>query len=185
MNETHLTVIGTLITHVNRHRLTDGGTFVTFRVASNERRFDRATATWSDGDSLYVSVTCWRQLAENVHRSFNLGDPIIVRGRLRTRSYEDKEGRRQSVIELDGLAVGPNLARATATITRMRPDGTPALSSRGSDDHAGTEQPGRDTDPGDGPGSDDPWRIAEEATAGATAESATELGAAAEVAVGA
>ena len=80
MYETHLTVIGTLITAVNRRRLADGTTVASFRVASNERRFDRATGTWTDGDTLYVSVTCWRQLAENVHVTFNMGDPIIVRG---------------------------------------------------------------------------------------------------------
>ncbi len=90
---THLTVIGTLITNINRRRLTDGTTVVNFRVASNERRFDRASGTWTDGDTLYVSVTCWRQLAENVHRTFNMGDPIIVQGRLYTRNYEDREGR--------------------------------------------------------------------------------------------
>jgi single-strand DNA-binding protein len=126
---TYLTVIGTLITNVNRRRLTDGTTVVNFRVASNERRFDRASGTWTDGDTLYVSVTCWRQLAENVHRTFNVGDPIIVQGRLYTRNYEDKEGRRQSVTELEGLAVGPDLTRASAVVTRLRRDGTPAGAS--------------------------------------------------------
>ena len=44
MYETHLTVIGTLITAVNRRRLADDTTVASFRVASNERRFDRAPA---------------------------------------------------------------------------------------------------------------------------------------------
>ena len=59
-----------------------------------------------------MSVTCWRQLAENVHRTFNVGDPIIVRGRLRSRTYEDKEVEPQTVTELEGLAVGPDLSRS-------------------------------------------------------------------------
>ena len=136
---TYLTVIGTLITNVNRRRLTDGTTVVNFRVASNERRFDRASGTWTDGDTLYVSVTCWRQLAENVHRTFNTGDPIIVQGRLYTRNYEDKEGRRQSVTELEGFAVGPDLTRASAVVTRLRRDGTPAVASPRASD-TGAEQ---------------------------------------------
>jgi single-strand DNA-binding protein len=150
MFETHLTVIGTLITPVNRRRLTDGTAVANFRVASNERRYDRGTESWTDGDSLYVSVACWRQLAENVHATFDIGDPIIVRGRLHTRNYEDKEGRRQTVTELEGLAVGPDLCRATARITRLRPDGT-ALSSepRGMQPAA--------AEPGDAERTDDPW----------------------------
>jgi single-strand DNA-binding protein len=165
---THLTVIGTLITNVNRRRLTDGTTVVNFRVASNERRFDRASGTWTDGDTLYVSVTCWRQLAENVHRTFNMGDPIIVHGRLYTRSYEDKEGRRQSVAELEGFAVGPDLTRASAVVTRLRRDGTAVGAPRASDAKADPAERGEhgEDDGAQRPDlprsreSDDPWQLA-------------------------
>lgn len=119
MYETLMTVSGTLITQVNRRRMPDGTTVVSFRVASNERRYDRASESWVDGDTLYVSVTCWRKLAENVHASFAVGDPIIVYGRVYTRSYE-KDGRRLSVTELEASAVGPDLAKCTAAITRTK-----------------------------------------------------------------
>jgi single-strand DNA-binding protein len=118
MNETYTTVVGTLITQVGRRRLANGTTVVNFRVASNERRFDKATGGWRDGETLYVGVSAWRQLAENIHASFVMGDPIMVRGRLYTRSYE-KDGRRQSITELEADAVGPDLARSTAAVTRM------------------------------------------------------------------
>jgi single-strand DNA-binding protein len=161
MFETHLTVVGTLITPVNRRRLTDGTTVVSFRVASNERRFDRSSASWTDGDSLYVSVTCWRQLAENVHRTFNVGDPVIVRGRLHSRDYDDRDGKRHSVIELEGLAVGPDLTRATAEITRIRRDGsapTDAARSVDGNTEAAADTAGDST--GD-VGTDDPWLVAD------------------------
>ena len=158
MYETHLTVIGTLITAVNRRRLADDTTVASFRVASNERRFDRAAGTWTDGDSLYVSVTCWRQLAENVYVTFNLGDPIIVRGRLHSRSYEDKDGRRQTVIEMEALAVGPDLTRATAKVTRLRRDGNPSVvSSREPADTTADDIQRDAAELSDGPTSDDPW----------------------------
>ena len=166
---TYLTVIGTLITNINRRRLADGTTVINFRVASNERRFDRASGTWTDGDTLYVSVTCWRQLAENVHRTFNLGDPIIVQGRLYSRNYEDRDGKRQSVTELEGIAVGPDLTRASAVVTRLRRDGTPlGSSSPASADEADRAQGGEHDEDDRGqrsdvprtPGSDDPWRVA-------------------------
>src|SRR3954453_9110558 len=167
---TYLTVVGTLITNVNRRRLTDGTTVANFRVASNERRFDRANGTWTDGDTLYVSVTCWRQLAENVHRTFNVGDPIIVQGRLYTRNYDDKEGRRQSVTELEGFAVGPDLTRASAVVTRLRRDGSPAGSPRAADAEGEQVQGGGGgndrsydgdgrSEPARSPESDDPWQV--------------------------
>jgi single-strand DNA-binding protein len=163
MFETHLTIVGTLITPVNRRRLTDGTSVVSFRVASNERRFDRATASWTDGDSLYVQVSCWRQLAENVHRSFNVGDPIIVRGRLHSRSYDDRDGKRQTVIELEGLAVGPDLTRATVEITRLRRDGSaPAPGPRSTDSDPDSDGVADLTgDAVSDLGTDDPWLVAD------------------------
>jgi single-strand DNA-binding protein len=133
---------------VDRRRLPGGTTLVNFRVASNERRFDRAKATWIDGEALYLPVTAWRKLAENVHASFVVGDPIIVRGRLFSRGY-DKDGRRHSVITLEATAVGPDLTRSTASVTRTgRADaggpGRRSAAGAGDDPNADAER-------------DDPW----------------------------
>jgi len=54
MYETHLTAVGTLITAVDKRRLADGTTKVSFRIACNERRFDRAANGWTNGDTLRV-----------------------------------------------------------------------------------------------------------------------------------
>lgn len=122
MYETHLTAVGTLITAVDKRRLADGTTKVSFRIACNERRFDRAANGWTSGDTLYLSVSCWRGLADNVHASFVSGDPIIVRGRLVTREWE-KDGRRQSMTELEASAVGADLSRCTAKVMRTKRGG--------------------------------------------------------------
>lgn len=119
MHETYTTVVGNLISAANTRHLADGTSVVNFRVASNERRRDRATGEWTDGDRLYVSVTCWRRLAENVGASFVAGDPIIVHGRMYTRDYE-KNGARYWVTEMEGLAVGPDLTRCTASVIRAK-----------------------------------------------------------------
>jgi single-strand DNA-binding protein len=117
VNETYTTVVGNLATRVDLRSVPDGTMVASFRVASNERRRDRATGSWRDGDTLYVNVTCWRALAENVHASFGVGDPVVVHGRLFTRSWE-KDGRRQSDVEMEGYAAGPDLARSRALVTR-------------------------------------------------------------------
>ena len=126
MNETYTTVTGNIVGSVTRRELADGRAVASFRVASNERRWSRGANGWADGDHLYISVTCWRRLAENVAASFVGGDPVVVHGRLYTREYE-KGGTRNWVIELEALAVGPDLTRCTAVVTRIprarRPDG--------------------------------------------------------------
>lgn len=117
MNETYTTVVGNIVGAVGRRRAADGTPIANFRVASNERRWQAASGQWGDGDRLFVTVTCWRRLAENVLASFSAGDPVIVHGRLHTSEYE-KDGARRSVIEMQGMAVGPDLTHCTSSITR-------------------------------------------------------------------
>ena len=116
MYETNVTLVGTVITRIDRRRLNSGIPVVSFRVACTERRYDRGAESWVDAGKLYASVTCWRRLAENVHASFVTGDPIIVYGRLHTREFE-KDGQLRSVTEIEATAVGPDLTRCTAALT--------------------------------------------------------------------
>jgi single-strand DNA-binding protein len=93
---------------------------VTFRVASSERRWDKASESWVDGDRFTASVNCWRRLADGA-RCLTKGDPVIVTGRLSVREYE-AEGVRRYMTEISAVAVGPDLARCTADVHRRRPD---------------------------------------------------------------
>ncbi|HEY7101564.1 MAG TPA: single-stranded DNA-binding protein [Mycobacteriales bacterium] len=88
-----------------------------FRIASTSRRFDRDSQRWIDSAQLFLGVTCWRELAGNAAASLRRGDPVIVSGKLSTRTYE-KDGQNRSVCELEALAVGPDLARGTAVFRR-------------------------------------------------------------------
>jgi len=117
MYETFVTAVGRVATTVSSHRFGDGAVKASFRLVCNERRREWATGNWVDGDTLYISVTCWRALAENVEHSLHVGDPVVVRGRMHTREYET-EGRRAAIIELDATAIGPDLARCTTVVTR-------------------------------------------------------------------
>jgi single-strand DNA-binding protein len=126
MRETPITVVGTLVSDMRPRRVGPDGTLVlNFRVACNERRFDSASEAWVDGESLYLSASCWRRLAENA-ASLVKGDPVIVRGKLRTREWTTEQGERRSVVELEATAIGPDLARCTATVRKQRRDERPA-----------------------------------------------------------
>lgn len=119
MNQTSVIAVGTLITAPKLRYLTDGTPVANFRIACNDRRFDRDANAWIDRDTFYVSVSCWRRLAENVCASLHSGDPLVVRGRIFTRSY-DVEGRRNSVTEMEADVVAPDLTRCTTVVSRTR-----------------------------------------------------------------
>ncbi len=138
MNETPVTIVGTVVKDLRGRRVgDDGATVVNFRIAANERRFDKETGQWGDGDSLYITVTCWRRLAENVLASLVKGDPVVVTGKLRTRDFEGKDGESRSVTEMEASAVGADLARCTTTVRRNRRTEAPADGSVADDSVAG------------------------------------------------
>lgn len=120
MNQNTLIAVGNVITPVQIRHTPDGTPVTTFRIACNERRRDRETNEWVDKDSFFVSVTCWRWLAENVCRSLRSGDPVMVRGRLLTRSYDTADGRRNSVTEMEADVVAADLNWCTAQVMRTR-----------------------------------------------------------------
>lgn len=95
-----------------------GAAVASFTVASTPRTRDRDTNEWSDGEPIFLDCTVWRRQAENVAESLTKGMRVIVAGRLRARSYDDRNGNRRTVIEMDVDEVGPSLARATCQVTR-------------------------------------------------------------------
>lgn len=119
VNETYLTLVGRVASDLREGETANGVKRVSFRVASNERRFDRASRRWVDGDRLYLNVTCWRRLATGVSSSLTKGDPVVVTGRVRTREYE-LDGQRRWSTEMDASSVGPDLSRCSAIVQRFQ-----------------------------------------------------------------
>jgi single-strand DNA-binding protein len=121
--ETPLTIIGNL-TADPELRFTPGGDGVAnFTVASTPRTFDRTSNEWKDGETLFMRCAAWRELSENVAESLLKGMRVIVTGRLKSRSFETKEGEKRTVIELEVDEVGPSLRYATAQVTRTQRNG--------------------------------------------------------------
>ncbi|WP_309500289.1 single-stranded DNA-binding protein [Streptomyces shenzhenensis] len=116
--ETVITVVGNLVDDPEL-RFTPSGTAVAkFRVASTPRAFDRQTNEWKDGESLFLTCAVWQQAAENAAESLTRGMRVIVQGRLKQRSYEDRDGVKRTVFELDAEEVGTSLKNASATVTK-------------------------------------------------------------------
>jgi len=129
--ETVITVAGNLVDDPELRFTPAGVAVAKFRVASTPRTFDKQVNEWKDGDALFLTCSVWRQAAENVAESLAKGVRVIVQGRLKQRSYEDREGVKRTVYELDVDEVGPTLTRATAKVEKNPAGGgrPPATSS--------------------------------------------------------
>ena len=88
------------------------------RIAYTARRHNRETGEWTDGTTTFVNVQCWRQLADNVTMSLRKGEPVLVMGRLRIRSYNDSEGKSRTAVEVEASSVGHDLTRGVAHFAR-------------------------------------------------------------------
>ncbi|KOX38540.1 MULTISPECIES: single-stranded DNA-binding protein [unclassified Streptomyces] len=116
--ETVITVVGNLVDDPELRFTPSGAAVAKFRIASTPRTFDRQTNEWKDGESLFLTCSVWRQAAENVAESLQRGMRVVVQGRLKQRSYDDREGVKRTVYELDVEEVGPSLKNATAKVTK-------------------------------------------------------------------
>ncbi len=116
--ETVITVVGNLVDDPELRFTPSGVAVAKFRIASTPRVYDKQANEWKDGDALFLTCSVWRQAAENVAESLAKGVRVIVQGRLKQRSYEDREGVKRTVYELDVDEVGPTLARATAKVEK-------------------------------------------------------------------
>ncbi|MFE4575753.1 single-stranded DNA-binding protein [Streptomyces chartreusis] len=116
--ETVITVVGNLVDDPELRFTPSGAAVAKFRVASTPRTFDRQTNEWKDGESLFLTCAVWRHAAENVAESLARGMRVIVQGRLRQRSYEDREAVKRTVYELDVEEVGASLRNATTKVTK-------------------------------------------------------------------
>ena len=121
--ETPITLVGNLTADPELRFTPSGAAVANFTVASTPRTFDRQSNEWRDGDAMFLNCAVWRQAAENVAESLQKGMRVIVQGRLKSRSYETREGEKRTVFEVDVDEVGPALRYATAKVTRTTSGG--------------------------------------------------------------
>jgi single-strand DNA-binding protein len=119
MNETTVTVVGTVCSEVRYSQAPDTTPMARFQIRHTSRRFDKRTNTWTDGDPDYFSATCWRSLADHVASSMVVGDPVVATGRLRISRWRRGEENMVSA-ELDVQAIGHDLRWGT-TVYRKSP----------------------------------------------------------------
>jgi len=116
--DTVLTLTGNLTADPEYRVLDSGQPVARFSIATSRRIFDKTTGQWEDGDKLVLRCTAWRNLAENVAESLAKGARVVAVGRLKQRMWEDENGVKRLMTELELEDVGTSLMYATAAITK-------------------------------------------------------------------
>ncbi|HWE51632.1 MAG TPA: single-stranded DNA-binding protein [Bryobacteraceae bacterium] len=90
-----------LVGHLGRDaetKFTPSGAAVTkFSVATNRRWKDQQSGEWKE-ETDWTNVVLWR--SENLANYLTKGKQLYVEGRLQTRSYEDKDGKKVYTTEV-------------------------------------------------------------------------------------
>jgi single-strand DNA-binding protein len=148
--DTVITIIGNITGDPELRFTPSGAAVANFTVASTPRAFDRQSNEWKDGETLFMRCSVWRDAAENVAESLQRGTRVLVSGRLKSRSYETKEGEKRTVIEMEVDEVGPSLRYATAKVNKTQRGG-------GGGGGFGGGQQGGGFGGGQGGQQEDPW----------------------------
>ena len=109
-------------------RATQSNTAVcSFSLAVN-RRFKQEGQTDAD----FINVTAWAKTAEFVGKYFTKGQQVAVIGRIQTRNYDDKDGKKVYVTEVVAEEVyfadskkEPNATTSAGFMTVENPEGLP------------------------------------------------------------
>jgi single-strand DNA-binding protein len=107
-----------LVATTPRHVVTSEGLAITnFRLASTHKRYDSARNVWLASGTNWYTITAFGQLADNVIKSVEKGQQVIVYGIVRIRDWESGSHTGTNV-EIDAQSIGHDLACGNATFTR-------------------------------------------------------------------
>ena len=118
-NEAHISLIGFVATQPKKGRTKTGSLALSMRVGWTPRALNRATGEWSDLPSSFVTVQCYRKVAEHAAVCLRRGDPIVVRGTMRVREWSDQNGQRRSSVEVQADSIGHDMSRGISTYSKL------------------------------------------------------------------
>jgi single-strand DNA-binding protein len=110
-NEATFSVSGYVATQPKGGWTRDGTRTVFMRLGWTPRRINKTTGEWTDQPSSFVSVICYRRVAENAALCLRRGDPVVVKGTLRVREYGEDDGPKRTTVEVIADTIGHDLSR--------------------------------------------------------------------------
>lgn len=122
-------------------RFSPSGTAVgSFRMVSASRKQNPETKEWEDDRLLWMGVTAFKQLAENVAESVAKGDMVVVTGRLYTDEWTSTEGEKRTAVKMNADTVSVSLQWRTVPHGGGRTERTSAPSETKAAEPAGLPQ---------------------------------------------
>lgn len=112
-------VIGNLTADPELRFTPSGAAVANFTVAKTPRTFDKNSNEWRDEETLFFRCSVWREQAENFAESVTKGMKVIAYGKLKARSYDGKDGNRQTVWELECEDVGPSMRKIRGKLEKV------------------------------------------------------------------
>jgi single-strand DNA-binding protein len=111
--------------------LQSGAAVASFGIACNDRRINKETNQWEDGETTFLDCSAWRETAEHVAESLHKGDLVLITGKLAMRKYTNKDNVEVTTYGVTVEAIGPALQWNSATVhpkaqrTQAPPGGDP------------------------------------------------------------
>lgn len=84
----NISIMGRIVKDPEVRKTTSGKSVCTFTIAN-----DRPKSSNAEKETDFLEVTTWHGMADFIGKYFTKGKPIVVTGRLQTRSWQDKEGK--------------------------------------------------------------------------------------------
>ena len=121
MNDLTITVQGWIATPPQLHVSKTNSDFLTFRLATTSRYYDRGEGKWIDRPTQWFTVRVFRAAAVLAHRSLAKGQPVVVVGHFRTNDWESNNGTKTDLV-IDAQTIGHDLTRGIADFHRATVD---------------------------------------------------------------
>lgn len=117
------TLIGNTTADIELRYSQAGKAIGNLTVAVSDRKFDKQSNQWVDGDTWFARCVIFGEMAEYAAGSIHKGTRVIANGRVVQREWQDKEGQKRVSVEVILDEIGPSLRYATAQVTRAASNG--------------------------------------------------------------
>ncbi|HRP01950.1 MAG TPA: single-stranded DNA-binding protein [Candidatus Kapabacteria bacterium] len=92
-------LIGNLGADPELRNTPQGASVCTLKIATSEAYKDKNSGEWKENTEWH-SVVLWEHLAENAARNLKKGSKVFIDGKIKTRSYEGKDGITRYITEV-------------------------------------------------------------------------------------
>lgn len=112
-------------------RYLDSGVAVaTFSLATTERGYTLQNGTQVPDRTEWHNIVLWRGLAQTAEKYVHKGDKLYIEGKIRSRSYDDQNGIKRTIVEIFAdnmeMLTPRSAAPAPAAATQAAPVQQPA-----------------------------------------------------------